>query len=112
MSSLLPGLGTGMVTEILFLPDGCTTEHPDWDVFSTWVVWRGAGLYAVQQRRTGRDAYQLSRAGNWAFSPEKFRRHQYRHTLEEALRWAEKVRNTSTFQGVTWTEMQVHHGRG
>lgn len=103
--------GPGLVTEILFLPDGCTPDDVDWDVFATWVVWRGAGLYAVQRRSTGRDADQLSRAGNWAFSPERFRRHQYRHTLEEALAWAQKVRNAATFNGMTWPELKERHAR-
>ena len=96
---------TRIVTEEMFLPDGCDPADSEFHLFAVWVVWKGKGRYAVQWD-PGKWADQLSRAGKWAFAPEPFRRHQYRFTYDEACEWAEKVRNDKVVNGRTWAQWQ------
>lgn len=101
-------MSSDVITEQMFPPVGLDPnddEYGDATIFSVWVVWKGRGRYAVQNH-PGRWAMQLSRAGNWAFAPEPFRRRQYRFTYDEACVWAEKVRGTLVVNGRTWDQVQ------
>jgi hypothetical protein len=93
----------------MFPPSGLDPDddfYGDARLFSIWVVWKGAGRYAVQ-KFVGGNGPQLSRAGNWSdWDPEPFRRHQYRFTYDEACEWAEKLRNTAVINGRTYEQVK------
>ena len=38
---------TRIVTEEMFLPDGCDPADSEFHLFAVWVVWKGKGRYAV-----------------------------------------------------------------
>ena len=103
------------ITEMTLIPDGMDWDDVNRPFFGVRVVYRGVGpqgkdLYAVF---SGPGDFQvLSRAGNWAFTPERFRWRQYRwETLDEALLWARKSVNDVKVNGRTWAEWQRFHGR-
>ena len=93
----------------MFPPDGLDPNDDffgDAQLFAIWVVWKGAGRYAVQKYGGG-SSPQLSRAGNWSdWDPEPFRRRQYRFTYDEACAWAEKLRGTTMVNGRTYEQVQ------
>ena len=85
-------------------PAGCGPDARDGDQFAVTVTWRGEGRYSVDRGRA-----QLSRAGNWAFSVPRFKRHQYRFgSFEEAQDWARLVVDDVQLAGRTWSQWVKH----
>lgn len=104
-----------LTTELTVWPTGTTPTAENWAElcdYGVTVAWRGPrtengyGGYAVTTRH---GACQLSRAGKWAWSPERFRLWQYRWaTLEEALAMAKAVVNDVQVAGRTWRQWCVY----
>lgn len=94
------------ITEMTLIPDGMDWDYYDRPFYCVRVQYRGVGpdgkdRYGVFQ---GPGEYRvLSRAGNWAFNPPRFKWHQYRwETFDEALTWARSVVNDVQVNGRTW----------
>lgn len=96
-----------MITEVTLWPEGMGPGDPEASNFEVRVKWRGVqnekksmGGYAVEQ-----GVSQLTRAGTWIFTPQRFQYHLCRwSTLEEALEAARNVVNYVTVNGKTWAE--------
>lgn len=94
--------------ERTYLPDGCDRDDYNAFGFQVGVFYRGGGKYLVSHG--GREAHkQLSRAGNWLWTPLKMTQMRWcRFTFEEACRLAEQVVNDVKVNGRTWAEWEAH----
>lgn len=99
------------ITQIVLIPDGASWDTWSDGTFRVYVEWMGVGEDGKDRWRVKHGASELSRAGNWAFLPRKFKLNQYRwETMDEALQWARKVTNDVVVNGRTWAQWQEHHG--
>jgi hypothetical protein len=104
-------MSSHQITEMTYYPTGMWEEEErlDKQEFVVKVSYRGRGKWMVSTR----SGFQvLSRAGNWAFDPPKFKRHQYRFdSLEDAQGWAETVVDTIEVNGKTYQQWTEHWAR-
>jgi len=105
----------GLVTKVSYWPTGCD-PHTEFEArhFRVDVEWTGRrsddGPRAYGGYRVVHSGFrELSRAGKWSFTVERFQRWQYRWVaIEDAQRWAERVVDDVKVNGRTWRDWQEH----
>ena len=105
------------ISEMSVLPTGAVLDDDDsgvyWDNLRSFILrvqWAGirqANGYGGYRVTTDGGSRVLSRAGKWAWRPERFRTRQYRFdTLEAAVAAAEGAVDEVKVNGRTWAQWQ------